>query len=301
MSVPTNLPRNCREWQLAARRYQLLTKSLSTLSALPSASKMTVREYLAMRVLRSDVIPIDRFPIDDPIAERVRQIQLGFNELRLYETHVGTQEDPSQHEALGAFQLLRDAQLEVLNITPGTSHQSAGPVFRPSRAVRVPGSPPGASQSSASQSGASHTSVGPGHAQSSGVSVASTVTCVPTILTAAADVDYVPPSRTADEQIVNESLMNLLKTLTMRIPSVACRWSSGRRPFNAVSFGNNQLIAYTDGYLVAPHTLEVFAVVEVKAMIRDREQHPEVLWQESAEMVAWIMSDVNSRQCPLEK
>jgi hypothetical protein len=34
--------------------------------------------------------------------------------------------------------------------------------------------------------------------------------------------------------------------------------------------------------------------------IRDREQHPEVLWQEAAEMVAWIMSDVNSRQCPLE-
>jgi hypothetical protein len=30
------------------------------------------------------------------------------------------------------------------------------------------------------------------------------------------------------------------------------------------------LIEYTDGYLVAPHTLEVFAVVEVKAMIRDR-------------------------------
>jgi hypothetical protein len=109
------------------------------------------------------------------------------------------------------------ASTEVLNITPGTSHQSAGPAFRPSRAVRVPGSPFGASQSSASQSGASHTSVGPGHAQGSGVSVASTVTSVPTILTAAADVDYVVPSRMADEQIVNESLMNLLKTLTMRI------------------------------------------------------------------------------------
>jgi hypothetical protein len=179
----------------------------------------------------------------------------------------------------------------VLNITPGTSHQSAGPVFRPSRAVWVPGSP----------FGASHTSVGPGHAQGSGVSVASTVTSVPTILTAAADVDYVVPSRMADEQIVNESLMNLLKTLTVRIPSVACRWSSDRRPFNAVSFGNNRLIEYTDGYLVAPHTLEVYAVVEVKAMIRDREQHPEVLWQEPAELVAWIMSDVNSRQCPLER
>ncbi|CAI7588926.1 unnamed protein product [Penicillium bialowiezense] len=59
-----------------------------------------------------------------------------------------------------------------------------------------------------------------------------------------------PSASRTDEQIVNESLMNLLKTLTMRIPSVACRWSSGRRPFNAVSFGDNKLIAYMDGYLV---------------------------------------------------
>ncbi|KAJ5969792.1 hypothetical protein N7501_006040 [Penicillium viridicatum] len=184
MSVSIILPGDREEWELAARRDQVLTKSLSTLSTLPSASKMTAREYLAMRVLRSDLIPNDQFPIEDSIAERVRQIQLGFNELRLYETHVGTQEDPSEHEALGAFQLVRDAQLEVLNLTPGTSHQSAGPVLRPSRAVRVPGSP----------SGVSHTSVGPGHTQGSGVSVASTVTSVPTILTAAADVDYVVPS-----------------------------------------------------------------------------------------------------------
>ncbi|CAG8359254.1 unnamed protein product [Penicillium salamii] len=286
MSLSKNLPKTCQEWKQAARSHRLLTKSLSTLPALPSASKMTVKEYLAMRVLRPKVIPINRFPIEDHIAERVDQIQLDFNELRLYEAHVGTQEDPSQHAALGAFQLVRDAQLEVLNIAPETSRQSAGPVFRPSRA---------------SQPGAGHTGVGPEHAQSTGVSVASSVTSVPTILTAAADVDYVEPSRTADEQIVNESLMNLLKTLTMRIPSVACRWSSGRRPFNAVSFGNNQLIAYTDGYLVAPHNREVFAVVGVKAMTRDRKKHPEVLWQEAAEMVAWIMNDANSRECPLEQ
>ncbi|KAJ5357204.1 hypothetical protein N7541_004362 [Penicillium brevicompactum] len=81
--------------------------------------------------------------------------------------------------------------------------------------------------------------VGPGLAQSSGVSVACTVTSVPTILTAAADADYAVPIRTADEEIVNESLMNLLKKLTMRIPSVVCRWSSDRRPFDAVSFGDD--------------------------------------------------------------
>ncbi|KAJ5543605.1 hypothetical protein N7461_009608, partial [Penicillium sp. DV-2018c] len=238
---------------LAARMYQLLTKSLTTLSTLPSASEMTVREYLAMRVLRTDAIPIDRFPIEDPIAERLRQMQLGFNELRIYETHVGAREDPSQHEALGAFQLVRDAHLEVLDITPETSHQTAGPVFRPSLALHP-------AQVNLIRSGPHKWNLGTPKAQ--------------------------------------ERSQYVFHLWPVDGPG---RWSSSRRPFDAVSFGNNQLIAYTDGYLVAPHTLEVFAVVEVKTMIRNRTQHPEALWQEAAEMVAWIMSDVNSRQCPLEQ
>jgi hypothetical protein len=55
-----------------------------------------------------------------------------------------------------------------------------------------------------------------------------------------------------------------------------------------------------DGYLTGHNIREVFAIVEVKAAVRDRRDRPEVLWQEAAEMVAWIMNDANSRQCPLD-
>lgn len=40
--------------------------------------------------LRPATKHIDLFPIEATIAERVREIQLSFDELRLYETHVGT-------------------------------------------------------------------------------------------------------------------------------------------------------------------------------------------------------------------
>lgn len=46
---------------------------------------------------------------------------------------------------------------------------------------------------------------------------------------------------------------------------------------------------------------DIFAIVEVKAGIRDPEQYPLVEWQEGAEMVSWIMNDEeNLRHHPFE-
>ncbi|KAJ6137909.1 hypothetical protein N7471_004395 [Penicillium samsonianum] len=59
------------------------------------------------------------------------------------------------------------------------------------------------------------------------------------------------------------------------------------------------MTTYTDSYLEGHHIREVFAIVEVKAAHRDRKTRPEILRQEAAQMVAWIMNDANSRQCPL--
>jgi hypothetical protein len=56
-----------------------------------------------------------------------------------------------------------------------------------------------------------------------------------------------------------------------------------------------------DGHITGHNIREVFAIVEVKAAVRNRRDRPEVLWQEAAEMVAWIMNDANSQQCPLDR
>ncbi|KAJ5372826.1 hypothetical protein N7517_004832 [Penicillium concentricum] len=133
--------------------------------------------------------------------------------------------------------------------------------------------------SSQSEAGVAHGSSG--HAQSSALSASSGHTSLPTILTAAADAGWAIPCQTVDEQVINDSLMNLLEAPTINVPEVDCRWTSARRPFGTVSFGHNQMTACADGYLEGQHIREIFAIVEVKAAQRDRKARPNVLWQDS--------------------
>ncbi|KAJ5267967.1 hypothetical protein N7524_006007 [Penicillium chrysogenum] len=65
------------------------------------------------------------------------QIRNSFNAFAVYESHIGTTQNPERHRDLGAFQLVRDAQLQVLDIDAQTSSQSPGPQFRQSPTHRV--------------------------------------------------------------------------------------------------------------------------------------------------------------------
>lgn len=228
-----------------------------------------------MRVLRSKPNPIRALPIDSWIAARARQIIKHFDQLKVYESRIGTGRDAGSDRNLGVFQLVINAQLEIFDLTAETTEQSAGPQFRQASSEQA--SPP---------SGAAFTS-GP-------TGLATTPSTEP-------GGDYIMPRRTPAEKIVSEALLNLLRAITLNIPDVACQWSSPRVLFNTVPFGPNQMIAYTDGYLATNLSRELFAIVDVKPMPRDRQNRPEVLWQEAAEMVAWIMSDANTRQCPLSE
>lgn len=65
------------------------------------------------------------------------QIRNSFNAFAVYESHIGTTQNPERHRDLGAFQLVRDAQLQVLDIDAQTSSQSPRPQFRQSPTHRV--------------------------------------------------------------------------------------------------------------------------------------------------------------------
>ncbi|KAJ5487666.1 hypothetical protein N7530_001966 [Penicillium desertorum] len=93
---------------------------------------------------------------------------------------------------------------------------------------------------------------------------------------------------------MNESPMNLRKTLTINILGVGCRWTSGNMPFDTVdnspelpgpidlwrlaTDGKSKKLRYllfamtanTGGYLEGNHICEVFIVIEVKAAHQDR-------------------------------
>ncbi|KAJ5551599.1 hypothetical protein N7535_000456 [Penicillium sp. DV-2018c] len=193
---------------------------------------------------------------------------------------------------LGAFQLARDSQLQALGHKANASDlaRTAPPIFRP-RSRQDPSSQSG-SQSQPAVGSSTHLAV-------SGAREA------PSPAAAALSPSSFAPSasgpRIMDEQIVNEALTEVLRALTLNIPDIACRWTSARRPFATLQFGQVELTACTDGYLEGIGVDEKFAIVEAKAAGRDRRRQPLVLWQEAAEMVAWIMTDTNSRQCPLGK
>lgn len=93
-----------------------------------------------------------------------------------------------------------------------------------------------------------------------------------------------------DEQIVNDSIILLLKCAIMNVPGIKCQWTSHRSPFPDMKLGTNKLAALTDGYLEGTDG-KVYAIVEAKAATRHRVDRPKVLWQEAAEIVAWILND----------
>ncbi|KAJ6190835.1 hypothetical protein N7519_000856 [Penicillium mononematosum] len=89
---------------------------------------------------------------------------------------------------------------------------------------------------------------------------------------------------TKDEQLVNDALLLFLGAVLVYQPELKCQWTAHGSPFSTAVFGSNKMIAHTDGYLEANG--EVFAIVE------------ELLWQETDEMIAWIMHDEkHGRKC----
>ncbi|KAJ5789582.1 uncharacterized protein N7518_006593 [Penicillium psychrosexuale] len=61
------------------------------------------------------------------------------------------------------------------------------------------------------------------------------------------------------------------------------------------------MTACTNGYLEGSHIRETFAIIEVKAARRSWSARPEVLWQEAAQMVTWIVTDANFRKCLFDR
>ncbi|KAJ5833981.1 hypothetical protein N7447_000007 [Penicillium robsamsonii] len=307
-NIAHNLPKNVSDWKIAAEKEGVLSLTLSTLDVLPSASKMSIREYLAMRVLRPRRLKAEKIPVKKALEDRTEKILSGFNAFESYIAYI-TESKKSvgkEDRNLGAFQLVRDSQLQALGHKANVSDltPTAPPIFRP-RSSQDPSSQPG-SQSRPAAGSTTHLAVS-GATEAPRPTAAAPSPCQLPLSTsgqsgtATTYASWIVPSRSKDEQIVNEALTELLRALTLNIPDIACRWTSARRPFATLQFAQNELTACTDGYLEGIVVDETFAIVEAKAASRDRKHQPLVLWQEAAEMVAWIMTDTNARQCPLDK
>ncbi|KAL3248313.1 hypothetical protein ABHI18_012098 [Aspergillus niger] len=89
-----------------------------------------------------------------------------------------------------------------------------------------------------------------------------------------------------DEQIVNVALVNFLQALTNYFPSLGSSWTIHRKPLKA-KFNDAEYEARTDGCLRGKVDGEVRALIEVKAALR-RESRFAICMQEGAQIVAWL-------------
>ncbi|KAJ5427083.1 hypothetical protein N7465_002153 [Penicillium sp. CMV-2018d] len=283
------VPETHTEWSTRAGELGLSDTALHQLPYLRSASQLEEEEFICMRVYWPKTKGKKSFPFprefDHHAAETAVTIAGDFPDLRTYLNHLrrGTRSPVDRN--MGAFSLVMQSQLQIpLERLPGSEGDESVAVIRRSPRNHQSNAPPISStvaDSDVSMTDASTTDSGSTHR------------------TAAADsnLQFGP---TKDEQLVNDALLLFLRAVTIFPYKLRCEWYSARSPFDTASFGINSMTARTDGYLEANG--EVFSIVEVKPQIRDRVKRPEVLWQETSEMVAWIMHDEkNGRQCPLRR
>lgn len=253
------------ERDVGAQQWENQSPTLFTLPKLHSVSKLTPLEFTAMRAVWPKILKADKFSEDlfgPEINKKAREAITNFSELKAYLRQVGQPDTGVVHRDMGAFLLVRDSQ------------------------KRIPLEPAEGQQWLESDS----THMGPSLSNTREISQ-------PDLL---AFNSGITPGPTKDEKLVNDALLLFLRTLLAYQSELKCHWAADRSPFSKATFGDNSMIACTDGYLEANG--EVFAIVEVKPNIRDPVKRPEVLWQETGKMIAWIMhDDKHKRKCQLRR
>lgn len=305
----------------------VVDSQLPDLPQIPSASKMDEQTYLAMRVLRTDRKRANNFPELKGVIGDAKAYIKNDPQFQAYIGHIKDgQKSVLGWSALGLFQPVRGSQLEIVNAPTNTqqpeqSQQSGQRSTQPEQQSEQSDRQSGHSEQSQEsdrpgqsdehneqpeQSGQRDTQpeqytahlaqsdVGSEPPPSEGafgnvLSNLSRRTVAASNVTTASHLEeeFVVAK---DEQIVNDSIILLLKCAIMNVPGIKCQWTSHRSPFPDMKLGTNKLAALTDGYLEGTDG-KVYAIVEAKAATRHRVDRPKVLWQEAAEIVAWILND----------
>ncbi|KAJ5920350.1 hypothetical protein N7516_011208 [Penicillium verrucosum] len=285
-----NVPKTPSEWVTAAGDSKSQYLTLHTLSKVHSASKLTSTDFIAMRAVWPEVQFAKRLNsgFDAQIMGKAREVLKNFPEFQAYIKDIKKPNTSAVDRDMGAFLLVRESQkqipLEPVGKLESDSVDMQESLIEPRKKRKLS---PSGQHSKASESD--------DEAADSSSSSSSTYSEV----SAACDSE-ITPGPTKDEQLVNDALLLFLRALLVYQPELKCQWTAHRSPFSTAVFGRNKMNARTDGYLEANG--EVFAIIEVKPNIRAPSVRPELLWQETGEMIAWIMHDEqHRRKCDLRR
>ncbi|RJE24327.1 hypothetical protein PHISCL_03332 [Aspergillus sclerotialis] len=112
------------------------------------------------------------------------------------------------------------------------------------------------------------------------------------VLSAEYTTDDLLLTKTVNEQIVNTALVNFLKAITEHFPDISQRWTIHPWAFHATAKGTKLYEARTDGFLSDRYNRHIYSIIEVKAAQRSQKMF-DIFMQESAQVVAWILSQPN--------
>ncbi|CAG7941687.1 unnamed protein product [Penicillium nalgiovense] len=268
------IPRYPNEWERRAVKNKVRYTPLSQLDKVDSASKMGEAQFLRMRTLWPKAKKATDFPKpDSAMSDRVSEVVDHFPEFDAYLNSIDEGKQTFNDRTMGVFQLVMQSQRQVSADPNVPRLESDSYVIR--RSARIQNQPRPSPEETSAMSSTGMSSIG--------------MTSIGGI-SAAADSDL-PYARTKDEQLVNDALLLFLRALTVHLPDMRCEWSSIRSPFMTASFGDHEMTARIDGCLVGIEDSGIFAIAEVKPRVRNRVKWPELLWQETAEMVSWILHD----------
>lgn len=232
---------------------------------------MTEQQFLCLRVLWPGSKKPNEFPKPSETTKaRIDEVMANFPPFDAYLDHVRTPEKEYFDRKMGVM-LVMQAQRHVAmdRKTIGLDYDSVA--IR--RSARVQNQPGPSSEKATTPSSAS--ALGEAQSTSSPRSV----------ISAAAPFDL-----TDDERLIHEALLYFLRALIVSLPNMRCKWSFCYE-FIKTPFGDNEMTTRIGGCLMGIGIPDMFAIVEVKPRVRNRHERPQLLWQESAEMVSLIMQD----------
>ena len=286
------LPMNKDSWLAATRRYK--TASIHDLESLESASKITVEQFLSLRVLWPKLRKVEELYRNTPASlfnSSEEELQKSRSEMKSkggpWNAYLEAIEGRGLHETssfpkeLGEYALVLQNQLEASKLQNSLSDSNRIRLTPyPKRDLKGKKPDYTGKGSSPQSQGSYHPSDG---------------SYVP---------EAVPPMTReeafglpiGDEQVVNTAAINFLNALFIHDKRPAT-WTLQRKQFKFSSL-SVEFEARTDGHFQVHGKERSAAILEVKPRVRLFERGCRIEMQESAQMVLWIFQEPNSHWAP---
>jgi len=329
MAVESSLPSSVQSWKSAVFQAYGFDNIKLGLRAIPvldykSASKLELKQYLALRILRTSK-NVDNFKSDNWIPQAfLSQSTRILDDKHEWKRYLKDVEDRIEvhKSSLSAFSLARAYQQQVSRKPHARVYQAeldsriaVTPTKqgRPTRSTtnKASATPPEVdlapnlaaislhTPSSSSSSRNTVTDLGPGFQTPTSSSLGTPIGKLPPISPySPLGKGFAEPAK--DEQIVNTALLNFLTALTFWVPQVKATWTLHRAAFKIEGFFEARI----DGYLEHIDGDTPLVIIEVKACVRSSSRN-QIQMQEGAQLAAWICqcrsggflatSDINKR------